>query len=95
MSRFKIGHKTTYDCGDFDCILTLQDSSTIETIRRLFQEYKFIPSTTIKQLLTSTSTYAIGRIGALVVAGRQTGSQYVVEIKDKNNDDDKVQVNAH
>lgn len=92
VSGFQIGHKTTYDHRDFDCILMLQDSSTIETIPRLCEEYKFIPSTTIKQLLTSTSTYAIGTIGALLVAGRHTGSQYVVDIKDGNNDDDKVKV---
>ena len=38
VSRFQIGHKTTYDHRDFDCILMLQDSSTIETIPWLCRE---------------------------------------------------------
>ena len=94
VSGFGIGHKTTFDRGDSEFILKLQDSSIIEIIPWLCQKYKFIPSTTIKQLLRSTSTYAIGTIGALVVAGRQTSSQHVVDIKDGNNDDDKVQVKS-
>ena len=65
---FEIAPKTNYDRGDCDCILQLKETSFVETINHICNDYNFISSTTIRELLNSTSNYPIGTIGALVVA---------------------------
>ncbi|XP_057852675.2 uncharacterized protein LOC131062948 [Cryptomeria japonica] len=95
ISGFDIAPKTDYDRGDSDCILILKDSTTIETMPRMCQEYNFIPSTTIKQLRFSTNEYPIGTIGALVTRTGKQGSQYTLDIKDGDNETHKVQLYLH
>ena len=67
ITDFDIGPKSEFDHGDSNCILILNDSSKVETIPLLSTEYKFIRSTTIKNLLTSIEDYPNGSVDAIVV----------------------------
>ncbi|KAH9299408.1 hypothetical protein KI387_031090, partial [Taxus chinensis] len=85
ITNFSIAPKTSYDHGDCDVILLLNESSTVESTPPLSIEYKFIPDTTVKQLLNSTEPYAIGTIAAIVTSTKQIGLQLILEIKDGAN----------
>ena len=54
ITNFKIMLKTNYDRGDCDCIISLNETSTIETVPPTCNEYTFIPNATIKQLSKNT-----------------------------------------
>lgn len=92
ISNFQIAPRTDYDRGDCDCILVLTKSSIVEIIPRLCIDYKFIPSTAIKQLLASTEQYATGTIGVLVTRAKKIGLQYIVDVQDGDSEFDKAQV---
>ena len=88
ISEFKISPKTKYDHGDCNCILQISDPSTIEQIELVCKDYSFVPTTTIKQLLTSKNPYAIGTIGALVKSTKHIDMQYALDINHGNEEDD-------
>ena len=92
--EFKISSKTKYDHGDCNCILQISDPSTIEQIEPVCKDYSFVPTTTIKKLLTSKNPYAIGTIVALVKSTKQIGTQYALDIKDGNDEDDQAMVSS-
>ncbi|KAH9309759.1 hypothetical protein KI387_002311, partial [Taxus chinensis] len=91
IKEFNIAPKTNYDRGDCDYILLLNNNSTIENIPPVCNEFKFIPNTTIKQLLRSTDNYTIGTLAAVVTTARKSGTQFVFEIKDGLSVEDKAQ----
>ena len=86
---FIILPKTIYDCGDYDCIIFLHDSTIVETILPCCVEYKFIPNTTIRQFAKNKDLYPIGTIGAAITYCKMVGLQYIIHIKDGDLDDDK------
>ena len=86
---FIILPKTIYDCGDYDCIIFLHDSTIVETILPCCVEYKFIPNTTIRQFAKNKDLYPIGTIGAAITYCKKVGLQYIIHIKDGDLDDDK------
>lgn len=90
IKEFELAPKTDFDRGDSDYIILLKDSSQIETIPPLENEYNFIPGTTIRQLTSSTKEYAYGTVGALVVAANTKGTQHILDIKDGHTDMDKA-----
>jgi hypothetical protein len=49
ITNFKILPKSNYDRGDCDHIISLDESSVVETLSPICKEYNFIPDTTIKQ----------------------------------------------
>ena len=89
---FQVAPRTDYDRGDCDCILILTAISSTKNISRLCQEYKFIPSATISQLLTTVNEYPAGTIAALVVGAKKMGTQFAIDIKDGHTDIDRAQV---
>ena len=66
LTNFKIMPKTNYDRGDCDRIISLNETSTIETIMPICNEYTFIPNTIVKQLSENIDRYPVGTIGILV-----------------------------
>jgi hypothetical protein len=48
ITNFKIILKSNYDRGDCDYIISLDESSLIETLSLVCKEHNFIPDTTIK-----------------------------------------------
>ena len=92
ITDFDIAPKIDYDRGDCDCILQLKETSSVETINRICNNYNFIPSTTIRDLLNSTSNYPIGTIGALVVVTQKQGNVNILQIKDGHSEEDNAQV---
>ena len=92
ISGFEIQSKSDYDRGDCDCILVLKETSTVETINHICNDYNFIPNTTIRNLLNSTSNYSIGIVGALVIVAQKQGNVNILEIKDGHYDEDRAQV---
>ena len=89
---FKIAPKTDYDHCESECILVVDQQTTIENISLVCQEYGFIPNTCIKGLLQTIDTYAVGTIGAIVTGAKKSTTQYILEIKDGNSDYDKAMV---
>ena len=89
---FKIAAKTDYDHCESECILLVDQQTTIENIALVCQEYTFIPNTCIKRLLQTIDAYAVGTIGAIVTGTKKSGTQYILEIKDGNSDYDKAMV---
>jgi len=92
ITNFKIIPKRGYDRGDFDCVISILESSVIETVSPMWKEYNFIPNTTIKQFASNTHMSPIGIIGVVVTLDRKFGSQYNLHIKYGNTEDDKVMV---
>ena len=86
ITNFKIMPKTNYDRGNCDRIISLNETSTIETIPPICNEYTFIPNTTVKQL---SKTHSVGTIGVLVTTSRKIGIQHNLQIMDENSNDDK------
>ena len=78
---FKVSPKTVYDHSDCNWILVLHEKSIIETIPAVCTEYRFVPTTTIRQL-TNTTGFGIGTVAGLVTSAKEIGSQYVLNIKD-------------
>ena len=74
ITNFTIFPNTIYDRGDCDHIISIDDSSIIETISSICNEYNFIPDTAIKQLSKSTYFYPTGTIGAIVTARNKNGN---------------------
>jgi hypothetical protein len=70
----------------------VDQETSIENIAHVCQEYNFIPNTSIKRLLATTEQYALGTIGAIVTAAKKLGTQYTLEIKDGNSENDKEMV---
>ncbi len=81
---FKIVAKTDYDHFESECILLVDDHTTIENIGLVCQEYAFVPNTTIKRLLQTVDTYAVGTIAAIVTGTKRSGMQHMLEINDGN-----------
>ncbi|KAH9322788.1 hypothetical protein KI387_017427, partial [Taxus chinensis] len=92
ITNFSIAPKTSYDRGDCDVILLLNESSTVESTPPLSIEYKFIPNTTVKQLLNNTEPYAVGTIAAIVTSAKQIGLQLILEIKDGPTEEDTTRL---
>jgi hypothetical protein len=92
ITNFNILPKIVYDCGDFDHIISLNETSIVEKFPSIFLEYHFIPDTTIIQLAQSNDTYPFGTIGAFVTLARKLGSQHILHIKDGESDNDKAMV---
>jgi hypothetical protein len=90
ITNFKIAPKTNYDHGEVECILLVDQHTSIENIAHVCQEYNFIPNTSIKILLATTEQYALGTIGAIVTTAKKLGTQYTLEIKDGNSENDKA-----
>lgn len=82
ITNFKIAAKTTYDHGDSECILVVDQHTSIENISPICDEYNFIPNTPIKTLLEQTEQYVLGTIGAIVTSAKKIGTQYTLEVKD-------------
>lgn len=55
ISGFQIAPRLNYDRGDYDCILMLKNTSTIESMPQFSKDYYFILDTTISQLLATTN----------------------------------------
>ena len=53
-----------------------------------------MPTTTIKQFLASKNPYAIGTIGAIVKSTKQIDTQFALDIKDGNDEDDQAMVSS-
>lgn len=87
---FKIAAKTDYDHCESECILLVDQETTIENIAPGSQEYSFIPNTCIKRLLQTPDAYAVGTIGAIVTSTKKSGTQYILEIKDGHSQYDKA-----
>ena len=81
IAYFKISPKNAYGHGHYNCRLTLNDASTIETIPPIFKVYNFLPTTKLNQLKTMNNVFAIG---TLVTSTRKIGSQYALNLKDGN-----------
>jgi hypothetical protein len=94
ITHFKILPKTNYDRGDCDQIISLDESSLVETLSPICKEYTFIPNTTIRQFADNIDMYPIGTIGAVVTLARKIGLQYTLHIKDGNTDNDKAMVRS-
>jgi hypothetical protein len=92
ITNFKILPKTNYDRGDCDRVISLDESSLVETLSPICKEYSFIPDTSIKQFADNMDMYPIGAIGAVVTLARKVGLQYTLHIKDGNIDNDKATV---
>ena len=93
ITDFKIAAKTTYDHGDSECILVVDQQTSIENIPPVCHEYNFIPNTSIKTLLEQTEQYVLGTIGAIVTSAKKTGTQYTLEVKDGNSENEEAIVN--
>lgn len=78
---FKVSPKTVYDHSDCNWILVLHEKSIIETIPAVCTEYRFVPTTTIRQLRNTTG-FGIGTVVGLVTSAKEIDSQYVLNIKD-------------
>jgi len=89
---FKISAKTIYDHGDCTCILVLHDRSIVETIPSICKEYKFVPTTTIKQLTNTTTPFVTSTVVSLVTYAKQIGPEYALDIKDGQSEEDKATV---
>lgn len=72
-----------------NCIIVLKETTNIEIIPCICNEYNFIPSSTISQLLNSPNDYPIGTVGALVVEAKKIGSLTTFELKDGHGDEDR------
>jgi hypothetical protein len=48
ITKFKILTKSGYECGDCDIVISILESSVVETMFPTCKEYNFIPNTTIK-----------------------------------------------
>ncbi|KAH9295182.1 hypothetical protein KI387_038770, partial [Taxus chinensis] len=92
ITNFSIAPKTSYDRGDCNVILLLNESSTVESTPPLSIEYKFIPNTTVKQLLNNTEPYIVGTIAAIVTSAKQIGLQLILEIKDGLTEEDTTRL---
>ena len=92
ITSFKILPKTNYDRGDCDRVISLDESSLVETLSPICKEYSFIPDTSIKQFADNMDVYPIGAIGAVVTLTRKVGLQYTLHIKDGNTDNDKATI---
>jgi hypothetical protein len=92
ITNFKILPKTNYDRGDCDRVISLDESSLVETLSPICKEYTFIPDTTIRQFADNMDVYPIGAIRAVVTLARKVGLQYTLHIKDGNTDNDKATV---
>jgi hypothetical protein len=92
IANFKILPKTNYDRGDCDRVISLDESSLIETLSPICKEYNFIPDTTIRQFADNMDVYPIGAIRVVVTLARKVGLQYTLHIKDGNTDNDKATV---
>lgn len=91
ITDFQIAPKTNYDCGHCDCILILENTSMTKVILCMREDYKFIPTNTIIQLLTNEDNYAIGFVGAIMVNTKRT-FQFLVYITDGDSKFYKAQV---
>ncbi|KAH9300494.1 hypothetical protein KI387_012077, partial [Taxus chinensis] len=91
IKEFEIAPKTNYDRGDYDYILLLNNNNTIENIPPVCNEFKFIPNTTIKQLLRNTNNYTIGTLAVVVTTTCKSRTQSIFEIKDGLSVEDKAQ----
>jgi len=89
ITNLKILPKTVYDRGDCDQIILLNEISIVEKIPAICSEYRFLPNSTIIQLVQSTDIYPIEMIGAAVTLARKFGSQHILHIKDGDSDNDK------
>jgi hypothetical protein len=56
ITNFKVAPKTNYDHGEVECILLVEQETSIENIAPICQEYNFIPNTSIRILLATTNT---------------------------------------
>jgi len=72
--------------------LSLDRETNIENTTPICQKYKFIPNISIKRLLEATKLYALGTIGAIVIAAKRLETQYTLEIKDDNSENNKAVV---
>ena len=71
ITNFKIAPKTSYDHGEDECVLLVDQWTSIENISPVCQQYNFIPNTSIKIILDSTKQYALGIIGAIVTVAKK------------------------
>jgi hypothetical protein len=92
ITNFKILPKSGYDHGDCDRVISIVESSVIETVSPTCKEYNFIPDTTIKQFASNTNMYPINTIGVVMTLARKVGSQYNLHIKYGNTEDDKATI---
>ena len=67
--------KANYDCGDCDHVISIHESTIVETISPICSEYNFILDTIIRQLSEKRDFYPIGTIGAIVIVDRKMGMQ--------------------
>lgn len=70
-------------------IVTLTQLSTIENIPLVWKDYKIISNTTLKQLLENPSMYPIGIVVEVMTIAWKFVSQYTLQIKDWNFDENR------
>jgi len=70
----------------------VEQETRIENTAHVCQEYKFIPNTSITILLATIEQYVFGTIGAIFTSAKKLGTQYTLEIKDHNLENDKAMV---
>ena len=74
--KFQNCTQTNYDNGEVECILLVDQETSIENIPPVRQRYKFILNTSIKRLLEATKQYALGKIVVIVIATKTPRTQY-------------------
>jgi hypothetical protein len=62
ITSFKILPKSGYDLGDCIRVISIVESSVVETVSPMCKEYNFILDTTIKQFASNADMYPIGTI---------------------------------
>jgi hypothetical protein len=92
ITHFNILPKKIYDHGDYDRIISLNETSIVEKIPIVCSEYHFIPDSSISHLAQSTNIYPIRMIGDAVTLTRKFGSQHILHIKDGESENDKAMV---
>ena len=95
ITNFKTFPKANYDCGDCDHVISIHESTIVETISPICGEYNFILYTIIRQLSEKRDFYPIGTIGIIVIVARKMGMQYTLHIKDASIDDEKTIVRSY
>ena len=76
--KFQNCTQTNYDHGEVECFLLVYQETSIKNIPPICQQYIFIPNTSIKILLEATKQYALGKIGAVVIAAKTLRAQYTL-----------------
>ena len=92
LKKFFIKKRSQYERGDAAYYLQLRSDTIVDTIDRVCEQQKRIPSTTIVELLNSQSNYPIGTLGAIVTGYNHLANEYQLHIQDGEKISDKATV---